>query len=111
MGWLPATGCCSTTRSLARVVAGLDDCLTVGNLDSLRDWGHARGTSPNAGSTTKSLQRSVRSVRNLKTGGGTTWPASASRCPCRNDALGLRLPAKAHPSSSLTSCSRFSGVA
>jgi len=30
------------TRGLARVDAGLDDCLTMGNLDSLRDWGHAR---------------------------------------------------------------------
>ena len=30
------------TRGLARVDAGLDDCLYVGNLDSLRDWGHAR---------------------------------------------------------------------
>ena len=30
------------TRGLARVDAGLDDCLYLGNLDSLRDWGHAR---------------------------------------------------------------------
>jgi GDPmannose 4,6-dehydratase len=30
------------TRGLARVDAGLDDCLFMGNLDSLRDWGHAR---------------------------------------------------------------------
>ena len=30
------------TRGLARVDAGLDECLYVGNLDSLRDWGHAR---------------------------------------------------------------------
>ena len=30
------------TRGLARVDLGLDDCLYVGNLDSLRDWGHAR---------------------------------------------------------------------
>ena len=30
------------TRGLARVDAGLDDCLYMGNLDSLRDWGHAR---------------------------------------------------------------------
>ena len=26
------------SRGLARVDAGLDDCLYVGNLDSLRDW-------------------------------------------------------------------------
>ena len=53
---MPATGCCSTTRArggetfvtrkitrgLARVDAGLDECLFMGNLDSLRDWGHAR---------------------------------------------------------------------
>ena len=30
------------TRGLARIDAGLDDCLFLGNLDSLRDWGHAR---------------------------------------------------------------------
>jgi len=27
---------------LARIDAGLDQCLFMGNLDSLRDWGHAR---------------------------------------------------------------------
>ncbi len=30
------------TRGLARIAEGLDDCLFMGNLDSLRDWGHAR---------------------------------------------------------------------
>jgi GDPmannose 4,6-dehydratase len=30
------------TRGLARIAEGLDDCLYMGNLDSLRDWGHAR---------------------------------------------------------------------
>ena len=30
------------TRGLARIHYGLDDCLYLGNLDSLRDWGHAR---------------------------------------------------------------------
>jgi GDPmannose 4,6-dehydratase len=30
------------TRGLARVNAGLEDCIYMGNLDSLRDWGHAR---------------------------------------------------------------------
>jgi GDPmannose 4,6-dehydratase len=30
------------TRGLARVDAGLDQSLFMGNLDSLRDWGHAR---------------------------------------------------------------------
>jgi GDPmannose 4,6-dehydratase len=30
------------TRGLARIHEGLDDCLYMGNLDSLRDWGHAR---------------------------------------------------------------------
>ena len=30
------------TRGLARIDAGLDRCLYMGNLDSLRDWGHAR---------------------------------------------------------------------
>jgi GDPmannose 4,6-dehydratase len=30
------------TRGLARIQQGLDSCLYLGNLDSLRDWGHAR---------------------------------------------------------------------
>jgi len=30
------------TRGLARIHAGLDQSLFLGNLDSLRDWGHAR---------------------------------------------------------------------
>jgi GDPmannose 4,6-dehydratase len=30
------------TRALARIKLGLQDCLYVGNLDALRDWGHAR---------------------------------------------------------------------
>ena len=30
------------TRGLCRIDAHLDDCLYMGNLDSLRDWGHAR---------------------------------------------------------------------
>jgi GDPmannose 4,6-dehydratase len=30
------------TRGLARIKVHLDDCLYLGNLDALRDWGHAR---------------------------------------------------------------------
>jgi GDPmannose 4,6-dehydratase len=30
------------TRGLSRIKIGLQDCLYLGNLDSLRDWGHAR---------------------------------------------------------------------
>jgi GDPmannose 4,6-dehydratase len=30
------------TRGLARIKAGLDDCVYLGNLNALRDWGHAR---------------------------------------------------------------------
>jgi GDPmannose 4,6-dehydratase len=30
------------TRGLARIALGLADCLYLGNLDALRDWGHAR---------------------------------------------------------------------
>jgi GDPmannose 4,6-dehydratase len=30
------------TRGLARIHEGLEDCLYLGNLDSLRDWGHAK---------------------------------------------------------------------
>ncbi len=30
------------TRAVARIALGLETCLYLGNLDSLRDWGHAR---------------------------------------------------------------------
>ena len=30
------------TRALARIKLGLQDCLYLGNLDALRDWGHAQ---------------------------------------------------------------------
>ena len=30
------------TRALSRIKLGLQDCLYLGNLDALRDWGHAR---------------------------------------------------------------------
>ena len=30
------------TRALARIVLGMQECLYLGNLDSRRDWGHAR---------------------------------------------------------------------
>ena len=30
------------TRGLTRIFCGLEDCLYLGNLDALRDWGHAR---------------------------------------------------------------------
>jgi GDPmannose 4,6-dehydratase len=30
------------TRALARIRLGLQDCLYLGNIDALRDWGHAR---------------------------------------------------------------------
>jgi GDPmannose 4,6-dehydratase len=30
------------TRALTRIALGLQDCLYLGNMDSLRDWGHAR---------------------------------------------------------------------
>ncbi|WP_320667200.1 GDP-mannose 4,6-dehydratase [Prochlorococcus sp. MIT 1307] len=30
------------TRALSRIDAGLEKCLYIGNLESLRDWGHAR---------------------------------------------------------------------
>ncbi|MDJ0940759.1 MAG: GDP-mannose 4,6-dehydratase [Woeseiaceae bacterium] len=30
------------TRGLARIEAGLEDCLYLGNIDALRDWGHAK---------------------------------------------------------------------
>ncbi|WP_347100794.1 GDP-mannose 4,6-dehydratase [Sagittula stellata] len=30
------------TRSMANIAQGLEDCLHMGNIDSLRDWGHAK---------------------------------------------------------------------
>ena len=30
------------TRALARIKLGLQDCLYLGNMDSMRDWGHAK---------------------------------------------------------------------
>lgn len=30
------------TRGLANIALGLDDCLYMGNIDALRDWGHAK---------------------------------------------------------------------
>ena len=30
------------TRALARIKLGLQECLYLGNLDAMRDWGHAR---------------------------------------------------------------------
>jgi len=30
------------TRGISRIAVGLQDCLYLGNLDALRDWGHAR---------------------------------------------------------------------
>ncbi|WP_321811976.1 GDP-mannose 4,6-dehydratase [Burkholderia sp. BCC1985] len=30
------------TRAIARIAAGLQDCLYLGNMSALRDWGHAR---------------------------------------------------------------------
>ena len=31
-----------TTRAVARIARGLEDCLYLGNIDAKRDWGHAR---------------------------------------------------------------------
>lgn len=30
------------TRIMSRIACGLDDCIYLGNLDALRDWGHAK---------------------------------------------------------------------
>ncbi len=30
------------TRGMTRIAVGLDSCLYIGNLDALRDWGHAK---------------------------------------------------------------------
>ena len=31
-----------TTRAASRIKCGLEECLYLGNLDSKRDWGHAK---------------------------------------------------------------------
>jgi hypothetical protein len=92
------------TRGLARVDAGLDDCLTMGNLDSLRDWGHTRETS-SAGGSTRSVLLSVRSVRNLKRRGGRTWPVPAAGRCSRNSSTALRSPLAPCSLGYRTSCS------
>lgn len=33
---------CKITRGLANIAQGLKDCFYLGNLDALRDWGHAK---------------------------------------------------------------------
>src|SRR6056297_3450398 len=33
---------CTITRALANIAQGLEECLYMGNIDALRDWGHAR---------------------------------------------------------------------
>lgn len=30
------------TRAIANIAQGLESCLYLGNMDSLRDWGHAK---------------------------------------------------------------------
>ena len=30
------------TRGIARINEGIEECLYMGNIDALRDWGHAR---------------------------------------------------------------------
>lgn len=34
------------TRGLANISQGLEDCLYLGNMDALRDWGHAKDFEP-----------------------------------------------------------------
>jgi GDPmannose 4,6-dehydratase len=33
---------CKITRGLANIAQGLEDCLYMGNIEALRDWGHAK---------------------------------------------------------------------
>jgi GDPmannose 4,6-dehydratase len=33
---------CQITRGLANISQGLEECLYMGNIDALRDWGHAK---------------------------------------------------------------------
>ena len=36
------------TRGISNISQGLENCLYMGNLDSLRDWGHAKRLCENA---------------------------------------------------------------
>jgi GDPmannose 4,6-dehydratase len=75
------------TRGLARIKFGLDKCLTLGNLDAKRDWGHARDyvecqwlmlqqPEPDDYVIATGLQRSVRDFVNIaaaRMGWTLTW--------------------------------------
>ena len=67
------------TRRLARVTVGLDECVYLGNLDAMRDWGHARDyvraqwmmlqqTEPDDYVIATGQQHSVRAFVNLAAG-------------------------------------------
>ncbi|MCE2439535.1 MAG: GDP-mannose 4,6-dehydratase [Candidatus Latescibacteria bacterium] len=67
------------TRRLARVTVGLDECVYLGNLDAMRDWGHARDyvraqwmmlqqTEPEDYVIATGQQHSVRAFVNLAAG-------------------------------------------
>ena len=77
------------TRALARIALGLQDCLYLGNLDALRDWGHARDyvemqwlmlQQHAARGLRHRHRRAVQRARVRRDGGGASW---ASRCASR----------------------------
>ncbi len=80
------------TRGLANISQGLEKCLYMGNLDSLRDWGHAKDyvrmqwmmlqqDSPDDFVIATGLQYSVRQF--------ITWAASFLGITLRFDGVGL----------------------
>jgi GDPmannose 4,6-dehydratase len=80
------------TRGLARIALGLQDCLYLGNLDALRDWGHAKDyvramwlmlqqSAPEDFVIATGGQRSVRDFVNAaaaELGIGLAWPGTGA---------------------------------
>jgi GDPmannose 4,6-dehydratase len=115
MACMPATASCSTTKArcaakpssparspaLARIKLGLQDCLYLGNMDALRDWGHARDyvemqwlmlqqDQPEDFVIATGVQYSVRQFVDLPR---ANW---ASRSPGKAKAWTKQAPAPAH---------------
>jgi GDPmannose 4,6-dehydratase len=81
------------TRAIARIKLGLQDCLYLGNLDALRDWGHAKDyvemqwlmlqqAKPEDYVIATGLQYSVRDFVNaacVEVGLEVTWKGEAER--------------------------------
>ncbi len=67
------------TRGLANIAQGLEQCLYMGNIDALRDWGHAKGLCPYAVDDDAAGQAptisSLQPVSNIQCASFLTWSA------------------------------------